>query len=119
MVRTLPPFYAGRLHVFENTLKKGGRTGQISLGSRPHSRDEWSCKGKPMTNYPYLLFNQSPEQLRRIGAREIERPARRERERLQAQTEAQQQTVAVIEPRDQTGGDGSTDLDAQRPVVWW
>src|SRR6266581_4819444 len=115
MVRTVLPSCAGRLHVFENTLNKGDRTGQISLASRPHSRDEWSCKGKPMANYPYLLFNQSPEQLRRIGARGGKAQARNRRERLQAQTQAQPQTVAVIDLRTQTAAEAIMVLDAQFP----
>src|SRR5437879_9776467 len=111
MVRTLPPFYAGRLHVFENTLKKGGRTGQISLASRPHSRDEWSCKGRPMTNYPYLLFNQSPEQLRRIGARGGKAQARNRRARQQAPAQLPPQTLAGIAPLAQTAAQASRVLD--------
>jgi len=70
---------------------------------------------KTMTNYPYLLFNQSPEQLRRIGARGGKAQARNRRERLQAQTQAQPQTVAVIDPRAQTAAEAITVLDAQFP----
>ena len=33
------------LHVFENTLNKVAAYGTISLASRRHSRDQWSCKG--------------------------------------------------------------------------
>ena len=68
-----------------------------------------------MTNYPYLLFNQSPEQLRRIGARGGKAQARNRRERQQAQTQAQPQTVAVIDPRAQTAAAAITVLDAQFP----
>jgi hypothetical protein len=56
-------------HIFENTPNKVAASGTISLASRRHSRDEWSCKGTRMTNYPYSLFNKSPEQLRLLGAR--------------------------------------------------
>ena len=64
-----------------------------------------------MTNYPYLLFNQSPEQLRRIGARGGKAQARNRRERLQAQTQA----LAVIDLRTQTAAEAIMVLDAQFP----
>ena len=57
------------VYVFENTLNKHRRPAAFLLASQRHSRDEWSCKGTTMTHYPYILFNQSPQQLRRIGAR--------------------------------------------------
>ena len=51
--------------------------------------------GDGMTHYPYILFNQSPEDLRRIGARggrdgiEIGNPVRRREEKLPPQAVAQ------------------------------
>ena len=42
-----------------------------------------------MTDFSYLLFNQSPEQLRRIGARGGKAQARNRRARLLTHNEAQ------------------------------
>ena len=42
-----------------------------------------------MTDFSYLLFNQSPEQLRRIGARGGKAQARNRRARLLTHHEAQ------------------------------
>jgi hypothetical protein len=47
------------------------------------------AKETPMTNDPYILFNQSPEQLRRIGAR-----GGRARGRKRARRHATEQTAA-------------------------
>lgn len=68
-----------------------------------------------MTNFPYLLFNQSPEQLRRIGARGGKARARNRRTRLQAQTQAQPHPGAVLPPRAQTAAQAVALLDAQFP----
>src|SRR5229473_2245076 len=35
----------------------------------PTRANEWGVRKTTMTNYPYILFNKSPEQLRRLGAR--------------------------------------------------
>jgi hypothetical protein len=48
-----------------------------------------------MTNYPYLLFNQTPEQLRRIGARGGNAQARNRRARQQAPAQVQPQTLGA------------------------
>ena len=68
-----------------------------------------------MTNYPYLLFNQSPEQLRRIGARGGNAQARNQRARRQAPAQVTPQTLAVIHPLAETAAQASRVLDAQFP----
>ena len=68
-----------------------------------------------MTNHPYLLFNQSPEQLRRIGARGGKAQARNRRARQQAPAQLPPQTLAVIAPPAQTAAQASRVLDAQFP----
>jgi hypothetical protein len=73
------------------------------------------AKGRLMTNYPYLLFNQSPEQLRRIGARGGKAQARNRRAWMQAQAQMQPQTLAVIAPLAQTAAQASRVLEAQFP----
>src|SRR5712691_2713761 len=60
------------------------------------------AKENPMTNSPYLLSNQSREQLRRIGARGGKAQARNRRARLQAQTQAQPHPGTVLPPLAQT-----------------
>ena len=69
----------------------------------------------PMTNYPYLLFNQSPEQLRRIGARGGKAQGRNRRMRLQLQVHAQPHTVAALNPFRATAAEAISILDAQFP----
>ena len=49
-----------------------------------------------MTNYPYILFNQSPEQLRRIGARGGKAQARNRRARLTAQAQTPPPILAEL-----------------------
>lgn len=66
-----------------------------------------------MTHFPYL-FNQSPEQLRRIGARGGKAQARNRRARLQAQTSAQPHPQ-VLPPPPPTAAQSIAALDAQFP----
>ena len=68
-----------------------------------------------MTNYPYLLFNQTPEQLRRIGARGGHAQARNRRARQQAPAQVPTQTRAVIHPLGETTAQASRVLDARFP----
>lgn len=68
-----------------------------------------------MTNYPYILFNKSPEQLRRLGARGGKAHARNRRARLQGQTPALPQIIAGIDPLAQTTAQAMAALDAQFP----
>ena len=68
-----------------------------------------------MTPFPYLLFNQSPEQLRRIGARGGKAQARNRRARLQAQPQAQTPPGAILHPLAQTANQSIAALDAQFP----
>jgi hypothetical protein len=68
-----------------------------------------------MTNFPYLLFNQSPEQLRRIGARGGKAQARNRRARLLAQTQAMPHPQAVLPPLAQSAAQAIAMLNAQFP----
>ena len=68
-----------------------------------------------MTNYPHILFNQSPDQLRRIGARGGKARARNWRARLQTQAPARPPMVAAIDPLSETAAEAIVVLDAQFP----
>ena len=68
-----------------------------------------------MTNYPYILFHQSPEQLRRIGARGGKAHARNRRARVRAQTQAQPHPRVVLHLPAQTAAQAIAMLDAQFP----
>ena len=68
-----------------------------------------------MSDYPYLLFHQTLEDLRRIGARGGKAQARNRRARLQAQAQLQPQSVTVIAPRAETAAEAIAVLDAQFP----
>ena len=59
----IPSFGLERSHVFENTPNKDFLKCPSLLAFAPHPRDEWSCQGAAMTEYPYILFNQTPEDL--------------------------------------------------------
>src|SRR5712692_469294 len=76
------------------------------------------AQDNPMTNYPYILFNQSPEQLRRIGARGGKAQARNRRARLSAPAQAQPPILAGIDPQAQTAAEAIVLLDAQFPWLW-
>jgi hypothetical protein len=52
-----------------------------------------------MTNYPYILFNKSPEQLRRLGARGGKAQARNRRARRQAHAQAQPAAESALRLR--------------------
>src|SRR5438309_681909 len=73
------------------------------------------AKGKPMTPFPYVLFNRSHEQLRRIGAHVGKVQARNRRARQQAPAQLPPQTAVVIAPLAQTAAQASRLLDAQFP----
>jgi hypothetical protein len=66
-----------------------------------------------MTNPLYLVFNQSPEQLRRIGARGGKAQARNRRARPVAP--AQPLTLATIDRLAETATQASRTLDSQFP----
>jgi hypothetical protein len=69
-------------------------------------------KETPMTNYPYILFNQSPEQLRRIGARGGRAYGRNQR----ARRHATEQTAAPTPHLErETVAQAIAALDAQFP----
>jgi len=65
-----------------------------------------------MTNYPYILFNQSPEDLRRIGARGG-RAYGRNRRGLGAQVHSSQDAVDHPVPHLETAEEAIATLDAQ------
>ena len=67
-----------------------------------------------MTDFSYLLFNQSAEQLRRIGSRGGKTQARNRRARLLTHHEAQP-CGAVFHPLPQTATQAIAALDAQFP----
>jgi DNA modification methylase len=73
------------------------------------------AKDTPMTNYPYILFNQSPEQLRRIGARGGHTQARNRRLRLLAQAQTAPPIPKEPEPDEETPAQAIAALDAQSP----
>jgi len=68
-----------------------------------------------MTNYPYILFNQSPEQLRRIGARGGRTQARNRRLRRLAQAQPRQPIAGAPDPAPETPAEAIAALDAQFP----
>ena len=68
-----------------------------------------------MTNYPYILFTKSPEQLRRIGARGGKAQARNRRLRLIAQAPVQPQSAVESEPAMETPAEAMAALDAKFP----
>ena len=103
------------VYVFENTLNKHRRPAAFLLASQRHSRDEWSCKGTTMTHYPYILFNQSPQQLRRIGARGGKARARNRRLRLWAQAQGEPPIAACPDRVTETTAEAIALLDAQFP----
>ena len=68
-----------------------------------------------MTHSPYLLFRQTPEQLRRVGARGGRASARNRRERLRAATPPPPDALAPVESRAETAAAAIAALDAQFP----
>jgi len=72
-----------------------------------------------MTDFSYLLFNQSPEQLRRIGSRGGKAQARNRRARLLTHHEAQSCRAALRPTPErrllQTATQAIAALDAQFP----
>jgi hypothetical protein len=67
-----------------------------------------------MPNYPYILFNKSPEQLRRLGARGGKAQARNRRQRLLAQAHMPQREAVIVAPAE-TAAEAIAALDAQFP----
>jgi hypothetical protein len=68
--------------------------------------------GDGMTNYPHILFNQSPEDLRRIGARGG-RAHGRNRRSLRTQGHKPLEAVARPVPPLETAAEAIAVLDAQ------
>jgi hypothetical protein len=67
-----------------------------------------------MTNYPYILFNKSPEQLRRLGARGGRAYGRNQRVR-RAQMPTPSAAGALPAAPDETAAEAIAVLDAQFP----
>jgi len=68
-----------------------------------------------MTNYSYILFNQSPQQLRQLGARGGRATARNRRLSLLAQAPAQPPRPPLPPPVLETPAEAIAALDAQFP----
>jgi hypothetical protein len=68
-----------------------------------------------MNPSPYLLFHQSPEQLRRIGARGGKAQARNRREGWRSQPLRQPHIVVPLPPPQETTAKAIAALDAQFP----
>jgi len=69
----------------------------------------------PMNHSPYLLFHQSPEQLRRIRARGGKAQARNRREGWRSQPLRPPQLAVPLPPPQQTTAQAIAALDAQFP----
>src|ERR1700682_6182499 len=69
--------------------------------------------GDTMTHHPYLLFNQSPEELRRIGARGGRAYGRNQRARRQAQLHRPLEAIQRPVPHVETTAEAIAALDAQ------
>jgi hypothetical protein len=67
-----------------------------------------------MTNYPHILFNKSPEQLRLLGARGGRAYGRNQRGRRAQMPPAPAPAARSVAPRE-TAAQASTLLDAQFP----
>ena len=67
-----------------------------------------------MTHHPYLLFRQTPQQLRRVGARGGKATARNRRARLSAAGPPPPETPAPQKPHRETAA-AIAALDAQFP----
>ena len=66
-----------------------------------------------MTHYPYILFNQSPEDLRRIGARGGRAYGRNQRVLRQAQLHRPLEAIQHPVPPVETTAEAIAALDAQ------
>ena len=66
-----------------------------------------------MTHHPYILFNQSPEELRRIGARGGRAYGRNQRVRRQAQLHKPLEAIQWPVPHVETIAEAIAALDAQ------
>jgi hypothetical protein len=69
--------------------------------------------GDAMTHHPYILFNQSPEELRRIGARGGRAYGRNERARRRAQLHRPLEAIQCPAPHVETAAEAIAALDAQ------
>jgi hypothetical protein len=69
--------------------------------------------GDAMTHHPYILFNQSPEELRRIGARGGRAYGRNERARRRAQLHRPLEVIQCLVPHVETAAEAIAALDAQ------
>ena len=69
--------------------------------------------GDTMTDHPYLLFNQSPEELRRIGARGGRAHGRNQRARRRAPLHRPLEAIQRPVPHVETTAEAIAALDAQ------
>jgi hypothetical protein len=72
-------------------------------------------QGDTMPHSPYLLFHQTPAQLRRVAARGGRASARNRRQKLRAVTASPPSAVAPTEPRAETVAQAIAALEAQFP----
>ena len=70
-----------------------------------------------MTDYPYILFNQTPQQLRRVGARGGRASARNRRERLAKADGSSRENVETAPVHLETAAEAIATLDAQFPSL--
>ena len=68
-----------------------------------------------MAHSPYLLFHQTPETVRRIGARGGKAQARNRRERLSCSPFLLTPAPAPLLPRQETTAEAIAELDARFP----
>ena len=72
-------------------------------------------QGDTMTHSPYLLFHQTPAQLRRVAARGGRASARNRRQKMRAASAPPPSAVAPTEPHAETVAQAIAALDAQFP----
>jgi hypothetical protein len=68
-----------------------------------------------MTDYSHILFNQTPEDLRRIGARGGRAAARNRRAQLRASATPAQEPAPGVDPEAETAAEAMAALDAEFP----
>jgi hypothetical protein len=73
------------------------------------------CPEDTMTQYPHILFNKSPEQLRRLGACGGRAFGRSQRARLRAHAPPPPGVVRLPASRRETAAEAIHALDAQFP----
>ena len=102
---------------FENQHERRTKRANNDLLVPPDRGTQCDVRKTSMTNYPYILFNKSPRQLRLIGARGGRAYGRNQRARraLLARMPAPPATVAVCAAPGPTAAEAVAMLDAQFP----